>query len=331
MSVVMSRSFVTGGLLLAGLWTAGTAAAQATDAQRISAAKRTVATHPYCSTRTLGAYYWEIGDASGAMTSGAAAPRGDTAVGADTVIGVASASKWIYAAYTVQKYGDEPSARPYLNLTSGYSNFRTSDCPTAGTVAQCLPGARSRSEALNQVFHYDGGHMQQHAINMGLGPLYNGELAVEIGSMVGTAVVLSYVQPGLAGGVSTTARSYGGFLRSLMAGSATPLALGSMLGSNPVCTFPSASCNASRLTAMPEAWHYSLGHWIEDDPATTPAINIAYSSPGTFGFYPWIDASRSYYGILARQTEAFSGNDEGYASAKCGRVVRMAWMTGVAQ
>ena len=26
----------------------------------------------------------------------------------------------------------------------------------------------------------------------------------------------------------------------------------------------------------------------------------AFSSPGLFGFYPWIDAGKTYYGVLAR-------------------------------
>ena len=34
---------------------------------------------------------------------------------------------------------------------------------------------------------------------------------------------------------------------------------------------------------MPEDWHYSLGHWVEDDPsAPGGASNFAYSSGGAF-------------------------------------------------
>ena len=116
-----------------------------------------------------------------------------------------------------------------------------------------------------------------------------------------------------------------------MADSGAPLRLGALLGSNPVCTFPSTTCNAAKPAAVSEAWHYSLGHWIEDDVATTPSLNFAFSSPGSFGFYPWIDIDRTLYGIVARQSEAFTGVDEGYASAKCGRVLRLAWKTGVPQ
>jgi hypothetical protein len=49
----------------------------------------------------------------------------------------------------------------------------------------------------------------------------------------------------------------------------------------------------------------------------------AFSSPGTYGFYPWVDATRTIYGVLGR--EAPSG--QGYPSAVCGRLIRRAWVT----
>ena len=55
----------------------------------------------------------------------------------------------------------------------------------------------------------------------------------------------------------------------------------------------------------------------------------AFSSPGAYGFYPWVDAERSFYGVLAREVPATGGI--GYGSAVCGRAIRKAWLTGVAQ
>lgn len=324
----LRRVLVVGALLLGQV---GPGMAEPTNSQRITAAKRTVSSNPLCSPRQLGAFYWEIGDSAGTLVSGSMTPRGGVAILADTSMPVASASKWIYAAYAIEKAGDVSSNLPYLTLTSGYSNFRTTDCPTAGTVADCKPGSRNRTEANERVFHYDGGHLQRLAILTGLGPMTNATLGTEVRSLVGPDIALDYGQPSLAGGISTTARQYAAFLRKLLAGATAPLLLGPLLGSHAVCTSPSDTCNASRLVAVPENWHYSLGHWIEDDPATTPAAAFAYSSPGSFGFYPWVDMSRTFYGVLARSTEAFTGSDEGYLSAQCGRVVRLAWMTGVAQ
>lgn len=306
--------------------------AEPTDAQRAQAARRTVSSNPACSVRTLGPFYWEVGNRNGSLVSGSASRPNSPVITAQTTLSVASASKWVYAAYVVQKFGDDPAARSYLNLTSGYSNFRSSDCPVDGTVAQCSPGSRSVSEAINHVFHYDGGHMQRHAIDHGLGPLDDEGLTAEVVSVVGPELGLSYAQPGIAGGVSTNAATYAAFLRKLLVDGDSPLAIGALLGSNPVCTLPSATCpNASKLTAVSENWHYSLGHWIEDDPTNTPSMNYAYSSPGSFGFYPWVDLDRKLYGVLARQTDAFTGNDEGYLSVQCGRLIRLAWKTGVVQ
>lgn len=53
----------------------------------------------------------------------------------------------------------------------------------------------------------------------------------------------------------------------------------------------------------------------------------AFSSPGAFGFYPWIDAGKTTYGVLARSESAGNGID----SVDCGRLVRKAWVTAVAR
>ena len=71
-----------------------------------------------------------------------------------------------------------------------------------------------------------------------------------------------------------------------------------------------------------ETWHYSLGHWVEDDPAVGDG---AFSSAGAFGFYPWVDAGRQFYGVLAR-----SAADGGQPSMECGRLIRRAWLDGLA-
>ena len=72
-------------------------------------------------------------------------------------------------------------------------------------------------------------------------------------------------------------------------------------------------------------WHYSLGHWVEDDSAL--GDDGAFSSTGAFGFYPWIDAARSHYGVLARVGLPGSGNE----SAACGKLIRQAWLSGQAR
>jgi hypothetical protein len=299
----------------------------ATNAQRAQAARKTAANNPLCAYDVLSSFYWEIGDATGMLASGRVGGR----INANSVMNVGSASKWLYSSYVVEKQGDVPADVPFLTFTSGYSNFDSTQCPNNGTVGDCYPGDQNLDEAANHVFHYDGGHMQQHAISIGLGPLKNRQLATEILTAVGTELAIQYTKPQLAGGAQTNAANYAMFLRKLLVDSHSPLAMGGLLGSHAVCTFPGPDCNASSDVSVPESWHYSLGHWVEDDPTTTPPMNFAYSSPGLFGFYPWVDTDRKLYGILARASANLVDQNAGYVSAQCGRQIRLAWKTAKPQ
>jgi hypothetical protein len=108
--------------------------------------------------------------------------------------------------------------------------------------------------------------------------------------------------------------AYGTFLRKIINGQ---LVMSGLLGSHPVCTLP-AICADSVYSPSPYAWHYSINHWVEDGVGQ----DGAFSSPGKFGFYPWITADRSGYGILARVSK-----DAGafLPSAQCGAAIRAAW------
>ncbi len=181
----------------------------------------------------------------------------------------------------------------FLNFRSGYTSFTS--CSPSQTVGSCVAASTNGvySATTDGKFLYDGGHMQQHASLMGLDALDNGTLAAEMETQLGTDVDIAYSQPQLAGGVRT----------------------------NP------ATCSGALGTPVPltESWSYSLGHWVETDPAVGDG---AFSSAGAFGFYPWVDAGKRYYGIVARQ-DLQSGS--GFDSAFYGRLIRKAWLTGVAQ
>lgn len=102
--------------------------------------------------------------------------------------------------------------------------------------------------------------------------------------------------------------------------------MGALLGSHPVCTNP-VTCAQAASTPVPlnQSWHYSIGHWVEDDPVQGDG---AFSSAGAFGFYPWIDAARRSYGVVARQD---SVPRSGLESQACGKLIRTAWATGIAR
>jgi hypothetical protein len=324
--------------------TAATAAAQ-------GAADATALHNPAC--QDVAPFYWEIGDRNGKLGGGSVdtVPASGKLPTATTRMAIASASKWVFAAYVVQKHGtqaDFPSLVPYLNFTSGYSQFDESQCnPTHSlrqTVAQCNNGGVNVLEQANHTFHYGSGHMQQLAVNLGLGAQTNPMLTTEVNGALAGDTSTSYIQPEPAGGVSTTPSSYAAFLRKLLDGR---LQLANMLADNAVCTqYDAVTCpNAStdsNVDLLPRSakFHYGLGHWIEDDasqmpvlPGVTTGNYFAYSSAGTFGFYPWVSMDRTLYGILARQVGAVAtiGMGAGYRSLMCGRLIRLAWTTGLEQ
>lgn len=295
-----------------------------TDAQRASAATTTAQTNPNCAENVLGPFYWEVGDGNGVKASG----QVGSGVDGNTKMSIASASKWVYSTYVVQKRGGVNSADvPYLNFTSGYTQFNNIVCSTLDTVASCLGGETGQEADTINKFAYGSGHMQNHAVSrMNLGSMTINGLGAEIASALGS-YGFQYGNPNLAGGLIASGTGYGGFLRAMLRGSLT---MKGSLGVGKVCADPDACGGVavhSPITsgATGETWYYSLGHWVEDDPRVG---DHAFSSAGALGFYPWIDRTKTNYGVLARRAE--NERNAGYNSAKCGRMIRQAWMTGVA-
>jgi hypothetical protein len=290
--------------------------------QRSHAATATAQNNNLCT--RIRPFYWEIGDRTAALASGSVDSSASAITyTANTPISIASASKWLYGSYVVQKRAGALTTDDYkyLNFQSGYTSFQ--ECERDQTVAQCQAYQNNGvyTAANDGKFFYGGGHMQTHATLLGLGGMNNSLLSDEIRSQLGADVTLSYSQPQLAGGVFMSSSSYALALRKILAGQ---LLMGSMLGAHPVCT-NRGSCTAAVIAPIPldESWHYSIGHWVENDPHVGDG---AFSSPGAFGFYPWIDHSKTYYGVLAR-----AAIGSAFDSVDCGRLIRKAWVTGVAQ
>jgi len=301
----------------------GGAPVTATAQGRISAATATAQSSSNACA-PIRPFYWEIGDRSSALASGSVPSAASTTVYTQTsMMSIASASKWLYAAYVAEKRAGVLSADDYrfLNFESGYTNFVT--CDQNQTVAACQAmGTNGEYTAGNDgKFFYNGGHMEAHAVSFGLGTLNNAGLAAELKSQLAPDGNLIYTQPQLAGGVFTSPVAYASVLRKMLGGQ---LRMGALLGSHAVCTNP-RSCATAVSAPIPssESWHYSIGHWVEDDPNVGDG---AFSSAGLFGFYPWIDASKTWYGVIARVAPAGALD-----SVDCGRIIRKAWLTGQAQ
>ena len=302
--------------------TSGTPGGSIGESQRISAARSTATNNAACT--AIAPFYWEVGDRNAARASGSVNRAGNgTVYTADSFMPLASATKWLFGAYMVELRAGvlTPQDVRHLTFRSGYTSF--SFCLPGQTVDGCLAVPASNgayTASTDGRFFYDGGHMQKLGSLVGLGNLNNGALATEMRRLLGDDVAISFSQPQLAGGAQATPADYARFLRKLLGGQ---LRLGALLGTQAVCTNPDTCANAL-ATPVPrtESWSYSLGHWVETDPAVGDG---AFSSAGAFGFYPWIDATRSWYGVVARDAAAGSGNE----SANCGRLIRKAWVTGV--
>ena len=307
-----------------------------TDTAQRSAAASATAQSAANACAPIQPFFWEVGDASGRLASGSVQAGGGTPTytGA-TQMAIASASKWLYGAYVVQlRHGQlSDSDIQFLTFRSGYTSF--SRCLPQQTVDGCVAYANNgvHSPRTEGYFSYGGGHMEKHASLNGLGPTDSAALASAIRAQLGSDIAIAYSQPQLAGGVYTSADDYALFLRKILSGQ---LRMKDVLGSHAVCTNP-ATCAQALNTPVPQSlsYHYAIGHWVEDDPASGDG---AFSSAGAFGFYPWIDADKRWYGIVARKDS--SGNTDpgdpdsagqGSASQRCGQLIRKAWVSGVAQ
>jgi hypothetical protein len=316
-------------------------------ANSLAAATATAKDNELCT--AIIPFYWEIGDKTGALASGTFGldGQGNPITGA-TRFSVASASKWIYGTYIVQVRGSAAALTAqdinFMHFTSGYTNMGDntsgSTCPAPAdgspdTVNACLLLTNPKNglpftyqdPQTEGSFYYDSGHLENHAsLYGGLGNVPVAQLGPMVAEELAAGITMVYSEPLIAGGIFTSSNDYTTVLRNILSGA---LFMRDALGTNAVCTRPNApGCNAS-LSPIPEAWHYSIAHWVEDDPTTNG--DGAFSSPGAFGFYPWIEASKNYYGVISRMEGTGNGEQQGYASAQCGRLIRHAWDTGVQQ
>jgi hypothetical protein len=251
---------------------------------------------------------------------------------------ISSASNWMFGAYVVEFRGTGGLSlldKDFLTMSAGYHGFDNQSCTGSinggDSVQTCLDYGNNgvQTPADDGRFYYNGGHYQKWAVQYGgLGTETKTSLATAYRQKLGTDIAVSFSSTQISGGMNTSTTVYAKFLRKLIS---KALRLGTLLGDDAVCTANGASgCNAVS-SPVNEDMHYSYGHWVEDD---LSASDGAFSSPGRNGFYPWIDATKRYYGVVARNVAPSPGADElgnGYQSMLCGRKIRKAFLSGIAQ
>jgi D-alanyl-D-alanine-carboxypeptidase/D-alanyl-D-alanine-endopeptidase len=115
--------------------------------------------------------------------------------------------------------------------------------------------------------------------------------------------------PLVAGGIRATMNEYARFLE-LEFGRGTfrgnPLIRAALFESQATEPYPNAVIGNSPFRNAGIPYNYGLTAWLE---CPTPAVNCAVlSSPGAFGFTPWVDREGGYYAIIAMEvTESQSG------------------------
>jgi hypothetical protein len=266
--------------------------------------------------RKLGDFVWLIGDARGTLGG----QQFGKSITPNTSIKLASATKWLFGAYVAERFQSDPASIDWeaMRMRSGYVDLNYSSCLFTDTVEGCANAGNNEhhTAAEDGFFYYGGGHFQQYALTLGLGALGDDSLAAELSSRLGSDLHLGFNSPQLAGGGQMAPSGYATFLTRIVSGALT---MRTQLGANPVCTNPDTCSTAHSSPAAGFDWHYSLGHWVEDEPGG----DGAFSSAGAFGTYPWIDAQAQSWGLLARYDTALTA---AMNSAVCGRKLRAAWL-----
>ncbi len=292
---------------------------------RIAAAQQTATLNTQC--QAVSPFYYEIGDKTGTIASGSI---GGNTYTATTQMNIASASKWLFGAYVTEVRAGVLSASDIqaTHMQSGYVSMGDV-CLASETVASCFAarGNDTYTPASVGRFHYNGGNFQKWGVDNGMASMTGPQIASAYQAVLGSDIAVTFNAPLIAGGIggaNMSAEGYAIFLRKILNGQ---LRIASFLGYQKTCTLPGV-CPTADYSPSTEALNYSIGHWVEDDPV---AGDGTFSSAGGFGFYPWIDSTKTYYGILAREDTNVSGGGNGFASATCGRNIRKAFVTGVVQ
>lgn len=280
----------------------------------------------------LGNFYWEIGNGTAPLFGFS---RGST-VSAATVMPIASASKWLYAGAYVQSrgyvnLGAEEKKR--LNFTSGFIEATQSLCKDAGTTVSVCYGPAYKDVSFRLVQHglysYGGGHMQKLALDDIGARKGTGVASVMdwVNAQLGTSLPESDSDVAVAGGFSGSAAQYRVFLMKLLN---NQYELSSRLAADAVPAYPGGPNVAFTPWTAPTQAYYGLGHWLERELVNGAWTLTGHSSPGAFGFYPWVSAARNRYMLLARARQLGADN-EGEKSRACAQAIRKAYELGVPQ
>jgi CubicO group peptidase (beta-lactamase class C family) len=276
--------------------------------------------------------------------------------GPERRVAVASASKWVSAVVLLRLVGagalsldsttgallgwtgakGDVTLRHLLSFTSGLTAAPGCTRQLQRTLAECVAdiGAAGLTGSPGAQFEYGSGHlhvaarMAEVATGRPWAALFEEQLKAPLGL---THPELAYFtaprlgvgtsNPLVAGGLRATMDEYARLLAPVFhegrAGGAVLLAE-ALLDVQAREPYPAATVRVSPARDLGYPFRYGLGAWLECD---TPAAGCdVLSSPGAFGFTPWVDREAGYYAVLGMQldvtdTEGAAGFALGLAQA----------------
>lgn len=254
----------------------------------------------------------------------------------DTPIHIASASKWLSGA-VIMKLADEgllslndPIKKFFPKLDGNIASItvrqlfsHSSGIDGKGTFELIKMGASSslaeQAEIIlaktlaykpGQVFSYGGESMQvagriaEIVSNNNFESLFQDKIAKPL-EMKNTTFTNNNRTPQVAGGAVSSLQDYLNFLnmlshkgifrgRRILSETAVSQLLANQIGNAEVVYSPFSKYET--LFNPPINMKYGIGNWREEDKYGHLKTS---SSPGAFGFTPWIDHENGYYGIIA--------------------------------
>lgn len=168
-------------------------------------------------------------------------------------------------------------------------------------------------------YFYGAGHLEvaglmaERATGVSYSLLVQREIASPLNLTDTTVSQPSATNPRVAGGGISTANEYAEFLRALLAGD-----LLNNFGSFAADRTSNVIFLNRAGAAMIGDWHYALGAWRECDFSTWNAqcdSEVIISSPGAFGWTPWVNSTKGYFGLIAMEDFTCRADDGVCSSA----------------
>jgi hypothetical protein len=268
----------------------------------------------------LGGFIWEVGTAEKVIARDFSLKG--TPPQPDRPVAMGEVSALVFAAYAAQRTkGTFTDGQvDALTMRAGFTSPAARDCRDAVSIGACLDRIDGGGGP-HGTFHYGPGHLQQLAVDFGLGSFSSGDMSDEYSSVLGApAAHFRFTTLRLLDGLQMSPDNLSAFLRTLAAGA---FRLSSQLGKHAVCLDPATCTGGVSYAPAPRNRDYGLGHWIEKNPYS--GAPEAYSAAGKSGIYAWITADRKYYGYLIPED---SGVDRSLDGISCGRAMYRAVLRG---